>query len=540
MQKRIPTKTPIWNMWDEFALLVGNGRWSNDKKSLEYVRYPGEDNKQLRDRTRETTKNQGDSSQQGLINTISKDLGVSVSGGGLLPWYNSVTKSIFYLSEKPWPGPSGVRVYVSSSGTWTSSDESLPRVRASGYASSVSGWILWNLADIDPEIIPSGLPGSRLWWINQGDPSGYSSSITWGENSTILEFIGSSIPETGDRVRVDYLVQTENDDYGRAVLNWRSDFSHPDNPLDTRFVGLKSDIPTDEASFNAFMSGHVGVWDLANIAATPLSGTFYDSDGRATSKLSTEIKDLITTEFPLTWGKFTLDKARWDQLRNSSIGVIPSFHDDPFPSGSTIYGGVRDGIDLDIVDVYQTGTSANDPWYPMVAPGEFYIGKNRFYLFGRMMIEKVALTASGSVLSGQITASGDDMPSQFDMILGASGAFLYNNSNYPSGNPYICQLPSFHNPMSGLMYREPFLNFGSGAHPSGLPFNCYNFYYDYETGTIWTSGVATDDFYLIWEHRDVAVSGILVTVSGWNSWFDPPNMNPYTDPNNKILYVTEG
>ena len=258
----VPQQIPTWNQFDEFGVLAGLSHWSDDFKTLAYVRYPGESNKQLKARVLQANANRGNGTIQGMINNISRDLSVGLSGNYVLPIYNSVNKSIFYLSQKPYPSASGINVFVSTSGSWGPANMVTPQVRASGYSTAISGWIVWNLPDFDSSIIPSGLPGSSGWYQNIADqhpPSDYTSimaqvpsGIQEGEYLQILEFIGSSIPSTDARIRVDYQVQTGIDIYGQVTLDWRTDFSHPDDPTDLTFVGSKSDYPTTSIDYNTF------------------------------------------------------------------------------------------------------------------------------------------------------------------------------------------------------------------------------------------------------------------------------------------------
>jgi len=197
-----PRPVKIWNQMDEFGLINGLGHFSDNGKTLEYVRYPGETNKQLKARTQEAGKYRGNSTLQGMVNNISRDLGVSVSGRVTLPWYNTQTKTIFNLSEPPYPGPSGIKVYVSPSSSWSEDNLVLPQVRASGFADATSGWIVWNQPDIDPTSIPNGLPGSSGWHANNNLAGLYDEKIRFGDYTQILEFIGPSVPPNGHFVRV--------------------------------------------------------------------------------------------------------------------------------------------------------------------------------------------------------------------------------------------------------------------------------------------------------------------------------------------------
>lgn len=537
---RKPTPVKIWNQWDDFGLLNGLGHWSEDGKTLEYVRYPGENNKQLRDRLKQSRKYPGNSTVQGMLNNISRDLGISVSGAELLPRYNTQTKTIFHLSEAPYPGASGVRVYVSASGDWASTDEVLPQVRASGYADAVSGWIVWNLPDSDPGNIPAGLPGSEEWYNNHNQADLYSSGVQYGEYTRILEFIGTSVPDTDDRIKVDYVVKTSENELGSDVLNWRSDFSDPDNPDDERFVGLKSELPS--VGYSSFVSGHVAIYSAIDLINSPVSGYFYDGQGRATSRLL-QLKKVIDDEYPLTWGKFKLDIGRWDQLEMASIGNIPSFHSEDLPSADlniTHTNGSRYGVDLDMVGVELTGENARDAWYPKFEAGEFYIDNNRFYLFAKMRSEHVALSHLGNnIYSGVISASGTDMPAEFDMIVGMTSGQFYNDATYYSvpSNPYIKQIHEYSNPNQYIFHRTPYVDTGSGVVPSLLDYdNGQGFYYDYDNGNIYASGAAmASGMMLVWEDSTVDSSGLFLSFSGGYG-FASPNLNPLANPFDKVFF----
>lgn len=533
MAKLRPVK--IWNAFDEFGLLNGLGHWSADGQSLEYIRYPGETNKQLRARTKEAALYKGNATIQGMINNISRDLGISASGAGLLPRYNSETKTIYYLSEKPYPGPSGIRVYASNSGTWSSADEITPQVRTSGYASAVTGWIVWNLPDYDPKNIPDGLPGSSGWYSAMGI-SGYSNTVKYGEYTQVLEFISGSIPDTNYRVRVDYQVQTGTNKFGAPVLNWRSDFSHSGDLTDTRFVAKYSDLPTVSGDYQTFISGHVAVYSAMDLISSPISGYYYYDTGKARDRLI-KLKYAIDENYPLTWGRFKYDIGRWDQLERASIGNIPSFHDSALPTTNMdIYNGSKYGVDLDVVDIYMTASGARDAWYPVFEPGEFYISNNRYYMFAKLTSENLTLTALGNNLySGQLTTAAGDRPLEFDMLAACTSGIYYDTA--PTG--YIRRIHEFTSPASGIYYRTGYVDTGSGIVPASINYGSggVGFYYDHDTGDVFASGINPTGFVLFWEHRDVATSGLYVTFSGGYG-MTAPDLNPLSNPEDKVYYLS--
>lgn len=540
-----PTKINIWNQFDEFGILAGLAHWSADGKTLEYVRYPGESNKLLKDRILIANKNRGNSTLQGMINNISRDLSISISGNYELPIYNTETKKIFYLSEKPYPSASGIKVFVASesnwtaaSGSWVPGDEVGPQVRASGYSDAVSGWIVWNQADFDPSQIPAGLPGSSGWFEQRGIIDQFPSGIQFGEYTQVLEFISGSIPNTGDRIRVDYIVQTGFDLYGQPILNWRSDFSNPDDINDTSFIGKKSEYPTDSTAYSTFKKNHVSVIALNNLKQAAISGVFYDTNNKPTDKLI-EIAKMVNTEFPLYWNRFRYDIGRWDQLEMASVGSVTSFHNESAPlSGYTIQGGSKYGIDLDCLELLPVASGARSPWYPVLVPGEFYVGNERFYLFGSQQHQTLTLTdVGGGLLSGNLTGSASGWPYRLGTIAAySSGRFFNEPSGALPNNPYFKRLHDFSNVVSGVYYRSPSVTYTSGVFGSGLSFNGNNFYYDYKTGAVYASGINPTGFVVAWEHPDVYISGMVVIYSGGYqlTTFD---FNPLTDPFDKILYL---
>jgi hypothetical protein len=532
---RIPRPVKIWNPVDEFGLLVGLGRWSEDKKSLEAVRFPYETNKQLRERIRESMIHRGNSTLQGIVNNLNRDLGISPSGVGILSRYETADKKIFYLTETPHPGPSGIKVYVSSSGNWTESDRIYPQVRASGYSTATSGWIAWNQPDINPNDIQEGLAGSSGWASNRNMP--FDTTIKYGDYSRILEFIGSDIPSTNYNIKVEYLVETGKDEYGSSQLNYRSDFSHPDDPGDESFTGLRTDVPTTTAGLSGFVgSGSIAVFEFNNIRTTPMSGYFYESDGSPTDKLI-QIKQIVDEGYPLTWGRFKYDEGKWDQLERAAIGVIPSFHDETLPTGvayaPTIVDGSRYGTDLDIVDISQSASGFKASWYPIFAPGEFYIQHQRFYMFAKKMNENLTLTAVGNLLSGSITSVSGDMPARLDPIFGLSSGAYATSYN----NPYFARTHNHQVPASGYYYKASFIDDGSGEHASGtIDYDDgYAFYYDYDNGIVWASGI-DPKFTLVWEHRYTAISGLFLTYSGGYGYTEV-DLNPLNDPFDKVYYI---
>lgn len=527
----------VWNQFDEFGLLAGLAHWSEDGKTLEYVRYPGETNKFLKDRILTANKYRGNGTIQGMLNNISRDLSISTSGTYDLPIYNNITKKFFYLSDSPYPGPSGIRVYVSPSGNWSSVDEVGPQVRASGYTEATSGWIVWNLSDFNPSLIPSGLPGSSGWYNDRGILDQYPSGIQYGQYTQVLEFISGSIPNTGDKIRIDYQIQTGVDLYGQLILDWRSDFSNIDDINDLRFVGKKTEYPSTSLDYNTFKSGHISIFTLDQLTDPTISGVFFETTGKPTAKL-VDLSKRVNDEFPLYWNKFRYDIGRWDQLDMAAAGSVPAFHDETIVdlSGCSIKGGSKYGVDLDCVELRPAASGTRSPWYPVFVPGEFYIGNERFYMFGKQQYQILTLTdIGGGILSGNLTGSG--LPIRLGMI-GAysSGRFFDEASGALPNNPYFKRLHDFTNVISGVYYRSPYVDYSSMFNKSNLDFNGSNFYYDYNTGSVYASDINPTGFVVAWEDPGVYSSGALIVYSGGYqlTTFD---FNPLTDPFDKILYL---
>lgn len=505
-----PTKIKVFNQFDEFGLLAGLGHWINDGKVLDYVRYPGETNAELKQRTLTANKYRGNATLQGMVNNISRDLSI----GSNYPIYNIETKNIFYLSEKPYPSASGVKVYV---------NDSLiePQVRASGYANAVSGWIVWNQADYNPALMISGTP-----MLSDGN-------IEVGEYTQILEFIGSSIPDTDDKIKVEYEVQTGFDLTGQPVLNWRSDFSNIDDPTDLTFIGKKSEFPANSGDYNTFKTSHISIFTLDNLKHPSISGVFYDTDGKPTETFI-NIANRVNKEYPLYWDQFKYDIGRWGQLDEAAVGSIPSFHDESIISGCVIKGGSNYGIDLDCVSIKKTGDNPRDPWYPLLAPGEFYIGDENFYLFGDMKYYKLDLTPiGGGILSGNIPYDVNN-PIRLNTITAySSGIFFDEASGVLPNNPYFKRIHNFNNPISGVYYRTPYISHTNISYVS-MQFDGYNFYYDYDNRIIYASGVNPSGFVLAWDN--LSSSGNLVLYSGGYS-LNTIDFNPLNNPFDKAFYI---
>ena len=485
----------ISNQFDEMALSVGLGQWSEDGKKLLYVRYPGETNKQLRDRAREAGEYTSNSTKQGLINNLSRDL--------LLERYNCYDKTIFHLTQDPWTDPTGVHVYVSGVSTSNLWQEWLPQVRASGYTDNTSGWILWNLPDTTTD-----------------------HETQWGQYTRILEFIGTSLPTSGDAVRIRYPVKTGEDDLGRPIIATFEDFDNPSILLeDKMFQGEDDHAPSGVADYLSWVSGRICVYSLEDLGKTPASSQYYTSEGVATDRLK-ELKRIVEDEYPTSWGRFKWDTMRWDALDDMSDGVLPSLHDSatkspdtPPPNESGWYlGGVRYGPDLYCDGTEIVGSGSSQKWYPKLYPGEFYIGTSSFYLFEKENSAYVTLGYAGEGLySGTFsTSTGPQRMEPLSVqVSGYGGAYLPDDKTGSSLGEVsgIVEMFAYVNDTSGEIYRQIPDMSGKTPHYNSNTYASGFFTYDYDNGILQGSGLGPD-VQLFWE--DPNASGAARVVSGVN------------------------
>jgi hypothetical protein len=478
-------KLNVWNTFDEFGLLVGLGHWSNDGRELKYVRYPGETNSQLKERILDVYKHKANSSYQGLINGLSRDF--------LLPRYNVVTQYFYYLTEEPYPQCSGIKVYTSGNGSWT---ELLPQVRASGYAGTTSGWIVWNYPDHD---------------------------TNYGNYTQILEILSGSLPADETPLRIEYQVLDYYDNQGTPTLKWKTDMDS---------VGILDD---DEYKFRVKKattpnpSSQIVIHRLNNLANDPFSGTWYTSEFSATSKLK-EVAGYLNNKHPNEWGKIPWNTLTWENTENLSQGVIPTLFDAELPNDTSGFldltkfiGGTSAGPDLCMVgiqkveDAGHTGIYAH--WYPIIYPGKFYIYNNQtmstndilsgslrphtdFYLFENKKEQFITLTSNSGSISNLLE------PVYSDLIVVAASGYSGTTGNYFS--------ELYHYPYgSGQTYNSQYIynrqyNIYDKINKKHT-FNSGEYYINSETGFI--SGVLlSGNIHVVWE--DIYSSGIGKIMSG--------------------------
>ena len=255
----------LWNHFDDLGLLIG------------LRRFPGERNREFRDRILRVYQNPGNATHQGMVNSISRDLGY--------PTYNVVDRRIFLLTRIPRLA-GVVDVLVDGTQRRPQLIESFPlpsgwpapaSVTPSGqivFGVAPSGWILWRGAD--------------------------------GEYSSVLEF--THAPDTGADVAITYEVSVDE------IIHRRTDQD---------FTRLETDPIYDvEGRFQGFhpASGVIEVHALSDptFRDNPTNG-LKDSAGRATDLLET-IAQLINQAGPVLWDEFLWDEAVWDAADKEITG----------------------------------------------------------------------------------------------------------------------------------------------------------------------------------------------------------------------------
>lgn len=495
----------IWNEWEEFGLLVGLGHWSEDGKTLRFVRFPGETNLELKRRILKSfsQKEQDvvNSSHQGMVNAISRDLG--------LVSYNVEDKKVFTLSQEPHP-TGRINVYVSgvsTDGDWV---QYLPQVRSSGYFDAInssgsfpSGWIVWNLPD----------------------HSGDNGFIHNGEYTQILEFINFLVD--ADEVRTEYEVLDRFDEDGEAVLKFVSDFDHPDDDEDQRYRARRRTIPNPLSQ--------VVIHPITELISGVASGIYYTDEQAARPKLK-ELREELVSLHPFEWDDFVWGQTQYDAGDFISLGTLPSLYDAAIPTGNSseihkswYIGGVNYGPDLYMHDIRVVGSGVADPWNPVLVPGIFYLGPTGYYLYEQKREENITLASTGGDLikSGVLVASSSDVPDRISIIVVSTSGYLGTSGNfselykYPIGSGRLDSSTDVYRrvfPLSGLLDHNTFV-VESGQ-----------WFFDYDNQTVFASGLP-DQINVAWEHP--SSSGYEVVVSG-------VDLNPVNRIFDKHFLLLEG
>lgn len=479
-------KLPVWNSFDEFGLMVGLGHWTNDGKELRYVRYPGETNYELRERILNTYRHKCNATYQGLINSLSKDF--------LTPRYNTITQYYYTLTEEPYAQLSGIHVYTSGNTGWA---ELYPQVRASGYAATTSGWIVWNYPDV----------------------TGH-----YGQYTQILEILPSSLPVNDTPIKIEYQVLDYYDEKGVPTLYWKTDIDKQNIKDDDEYLYRvkKATVPDP--------SSQIVIHRLNSLATDGFSGVWYTTEGAATSKLK-EVANYFNKRYPVEWGQIPWDTLTWENNANISQGTLPTLFDAELPvdqSGNiesgVFMGGVAQGDSLYLVDIVKEESGARSGalayWYPRIYPGTFYVSNTGYYLFECKQSGLMTLTSNSGTLSFTNNPEHESM-----LIVGESG-------NAGLTGVYFSEL-----------YRHPYgsgVKFGTATGIFRRQYDLYskiNKAHSYVSGeyyidmnTYFISGVDLPTrINLVWEHPDA--SGLGKIYSGYD-------LNPFmNDRESNILFI---
>lgn len=477
-------KLPVWNSFDEFGLLVGLGHWTENGRELKYVRYPGETNSQLKERILKVYKNKSNSTYQGMVNSLSRDF--------LTSEYNIVTQYHYFLTEEPYAQASGIKVFSSGNGTWS---QLSPQIRASGYPTATSGWIVWNYPD------------------NENN---------YGRYTQILEFIGTSLPDNNVPIKIEYQILDNYDENGKPVLQWLTDKDESSTEQDDYRFRIKKSVTPEPSS-------QIVIHRLNSLATDPFSGTWYTNEGAASSKLK-EVANYLNKKHPVEWGNIPWDTMTWENSANLSQGVLPTLFDAELPidqsghlESDKFIGGIGEGPNLYMIEIVKEEDSSNSgvysKWYPRIYPGKFYISNTGYYLFENKQIDYMHLTNN----SGSLNFT--DNPNYENLIIigtsgyiGMSGDYMSELYRYPYGSGQ-----DFNS--TGIYRRVYNIKEKIDSIPS---FSDNQYYINMENYFI--SGVSlANNIQVVWEHPDS--SGLGKILSGID-------LNPYNqNRENGILFV---
>jgi hypothetical protein len=276
MGKTVQQTHVVWSPWDELGLRVG------------IQRQTGEDNYNLQQRVLDTYTHRGGPTRQGLINSISRDLGY--------PTYNVVDKRYFILDYYPLID---YEVKVTIDGVEQTQQildsSTMPKgwIYPSGTSASTPGYA---------ETVASGVTQGWILWRTPN-----------GEYSNILEFLEA--PTSDAKVRISYTYRSGDTYYGRTD----GDFTIADDETDLiygqpgEFKGYKEQMP------NA--STHIQVHSLNDQTyLTDTTNGLFTSEGAATELLET-IATKIRKAAPIVWGEVVSDISYWDSASSDFSGI---------------------------------------------------------------------------------------------------------------------------------------------------------------------------------------------------------------------------
>lgn len=295
----------IFNELDEFGLLVGTER------------LPGEDNASYRERLLSFRKARPSSTNQGLVNAISRELG--------LEEYNVIDKHYFWLEHIPDVAyPVSLKVDGAAWGSqrydvWPLPDgwPSIPAATGT-HADSSDGWVLWRQPD--------------------------------GSYSRLLELI--DIPD-GDYISVEYTYRVDDTTYATTDKDETLDRVDPLYGLDGYWKIYRAETPdpTSQVTVNEMNNSAYLASLLVNDLPSPYAKT-----------IITYIKEAS----PICWGDFTWDEAYW-QDDFDTFETLPSLFDasmewfQEFDDPNDFQSGVDGGNSLLLLAIEKSGTATAHP-----------------------------------------------------------------------------------------------------------------------------------------------------------------------------------
>jgi hypothetical protein len=320
--------------------------------------------------------------EQGLINSLSVEFGIT-------PYYKA-DKRFFYLSHSPENLDESVVSVQDRLGNATVNGEETygtlrvfinDEVNVNGaplrhyeeYSTTTapSGWVF-----------PSGYVPNVSGFAGYGDP-GY---IIWRDEeakyTNVLEFL-NYVPPTDSEIRVEYVYKDDGN-----VHQYYSDFSHPDNPLDTAFIGVSGTVPDPSSQIRI------------------LSPDDLSLDGASIGRR--ELAQRLRSLYGYTWNSFKWNEYTWENAGFVPSGSIPAHYDGSLENNYSEYlGGIGQEHDLQINPEFDI---LNTVWRPQVRSGTFFLGNIPFYLYEdkrtkTFEVNNSWVDISGSYLGAPITVT---------------------------------------------------------------------------------------------------------------------------------------
>jgi len=306
MARRVQEPHSVFNVFDEMGLLIG------------LTRIPGETNIEYKERLSNYLKGRPSSTNQGLVNALSSEFGLSK--------YGVVDKNFFWLDHAP-SITGAITVYIDDVGYGPQIKEvdeaGWPSITGATYGVAAQGWILWRDSQ--------------------------------GNYTPLLELIA---PPTGGFVSMDYTYNIGDGDHTIRVGDTTLDTRDPLYGLEGRWKMYQSETPTvsNQVVVNALNDASF-LFDTDN--------NLVDASGLPTVYLR-NVVDYIERASPITWGRFLWDETYY-QENDDSIESLPSLYDaavDAFVGSGNItdfHTGVSYGDELLVVDVTEVGTPTLHP-----------------------------------------------------------------------------------------------------------------------------------------------------------------------------------